>query len=64
MMVNGWLWTFFTVGAVAAVFANQKWGPTGLVAPTIVLLGLSVVDLLMPLMASTEALELTKTRRV
>lgn len=64
MMVNFGLWTFFTVGAVAAVFANRKWGPWGLIAPIIILLSIVAVDLLRPMMASAEALKLSKTPRV
>lgn len=62
MLINLWLWIFFTIGAIAALFATEAWGTYGLIAPTAVLLGLIVADLLRPMMASAEAMEIAKSR--
>lgn len=63
MAVNLLLWVFFTVGAIAAVFAREGWGPYGLFAPIVVLIVLVLVDLTRPIMASSEAIEISKSRR-
>jgi uncharacterized membrane protein YoaK (UPF0700 family) len=57
------LWLFFSVGALAAVFATKAFGPSGLFAPMVILAALIVIDLTRPVMASAEAMKIAEARQ-